>query len=281
MKNHSPIVTALLTAALTLAGTTAVAQEPVAGAAEPGVSDLTITMKLELDVPDEALSSAVKKATEAELARLRDAHGLAASTGVADLVIYVKVWQPEPNALVIDSSVEFDGDTLGSQVGVVCMDCAAQEIATKSLSILPAVAEKAHEARAEAEPPPPEVVPDDVAQEPAPSPSRRLGPVGYVGIAAGVLGLGSTIVGALFLHRGKVIEGDPGAPIVDYTDYRPLGVGLLGAGLGVMVVGNVLLGVDLGVLRDRRDGRANNRAQLTGIRLAADDGASLAIHGRF
>lgn len=282
MNTRSLIITSILTAALTLAGTTTRAQEPIAETAHDVESDLTIALELEVDVSDAALSSTVTTATEAEFAKLRDGHGLAAATDAADVVMHVSVWQPEPSALVIDASVEFEGTTLDEQVGVVCMGCDAQEIAAKSLAILPAAIEQAQEARAEQEPPAPKIAADDVEEESAPAtPSRRLGPVGYVGIAAGVLGLGGTIAGAVFLHRGKVIEGDPGAPIVDYTDYRPLGVGLLGAGLGVMVVGNVLLGVDLGVLRDRRSGRSNARAQLTGLGVSAEHGAGVTIHGRF
>ncbi|HLT36157.1 MAG TPA: hypothetical protein VK034_07725 [Enhygromyxa sp.] len=271
-----------LAAALSLATPFAHASEPAAGTEATVESQLTIAVELDAEA-DEQTKPEIVAATEAELANLEQQHGLVrAQSNTPDLLLRVRIWQPEPNVLVIDSSVEFEGEVLGQQEGVVCMDCSVKDAAAKSMTILPAAVEQARAARAASQPPPPVVTEEQVDESaPVQRRTRALGPVGYVGIAASVLGLGSTIVGTVYLYRGKDVEGDPGAPVIEYTNYIPLGLGLIGAGVGVMVVGNVLLGVDLGILRTRREQRASARARITRVGLLASHEVGLTLSGQF
>ncbi|MFO7564313.1 MAG: hypothetical protein R6X02_16825 [Enhygromyxa sp.] len=282
MKRHFPCLP--LIAALSLAAPVAWASEPSTEAASAAEPSLTIALEIDVEVGDESKQAAVVSATEAALGELEQQQGLQRAKGdPADLSLRVRIWQPEPKVLVVDSEVEFEGEILSHQEGVVCMDCSAEDAAAKALTILPEALDQARAARAQAEPPPPAI--EEASDEDAPPPSSKrpgvLGPVGYAGIGASVLGLGGAIVGAVYLHRGRVLENDPGAAVLEYTDHRPLGVGLLGAGLGVMVVGNVLLGVDLGILRPRRESRGSARIELTGVSVLARESRGVTISGRF
>ena len=285
MNIQFPIRAIVLAAALSSATVaTAHAAEPASTTTQTASAQLSVALELTIEVEKPELGADIKRAVEAEFDALRAKHGLTAAADAesADLVVRVRVWQPEPTALIIDDSVAHAGETLSVREGEVCMSCSLAEVASKSLESVPAAAEQVRAARAAAAPEI-EAQPDSMIEEPASGagPKRRLGPAGYIGIAASGVGLGAGIVGGLLLHRGKTIDGDPGAPTLNYTDYRPLGAGLLGAGLGVMVLGNVLLAVDLSILRDRREQRANARAQVTGVSVYASAGAGLAIHGRF
>jgi hypothetical protein len=271
---------------------------PITHASQPASSTqteipLTAALQLEVEVGDPALRDAISEATDAEFERLRAEHQLDLGAEAAELIVRVRIWQPEPNAVVIDAEIRLDEQAIAGQEGLVCMGCEVAELARASLTLVAEAVAEAREARARTRPPQADGSPSDLPRasevEPAKRRARALGPVGYAGIAASGVGLGAAIVGAVFVHRGREIHGDPGAPVLDYTDYRPLGVALVGAGLGVMVVGNVLLGVDLGLLRDRRQ-RAGTRASVTGFGLglagegrgrSGGQGGVLTIRGQF
>jgi hypothetical protein len=285
---------AALALALALAGLSSTSQ--VAHASEPVPTTqteipLTSALELEVAVDDPGTREAITEATEAEFERLQAEHQLERGSEAAELIVRVRIWQPEPHAVVIDAEIRLDEQAIAGQEGLVCMGCEVAELARSSLALVPEAVADAREARARARPPQAEASASDLPRASEVDSNRRrdraLGPVGYAGIAASGVGLGTVIVGAVFVHRGQQIEGDPGAPVLDYTDYRPLGVALVGAGLGVMVVGNVLLGVDLGLLRDRRrQRRAGQAARVTGFGLdfagqGGGQGGAVTIRGQF
>jgi hypothetical protein len=75
------------------------------------------------------------------------------------------------------------------------------------------------------------------------APSRRLGPLGRVGIGASVAGAGMTTAGALLVLRPREIRGEPGS--VETRNLRDAGVGLATSGGLVVATGVALLVVDL------------------------------------
>lgn len=89
------------------------------------------------------------------------------------------------------------------------------------------------------------------ADEPAPR-AKPLGPVGYAGIAASIVGGVGIAVGAVSLARGEqeTLEGNPRFQRID--DYRPRGAALVGVGGAVFVAGVVMIVVDQTVLKRRR-----------------------------
>ncbi|PRQ04057.1 hypothetical protein ENSA5_11050 [Enhygromyxa salina] len=272
-----------ITAGLPWMPAVAHAQDPPAESTQSIGAPLTITLEVDTDkVPDE-LDSQVADLIQAEAETLGQQHGFVfEGSDRPDLSMRIAVSQPEGQSSVflITSSVEFEGATISSATEDVCLRCTAKDVAMESLSILPGAVAHARDARAEAARPPLPAPPADeacdagVLEEPAPA----LGPVAYVGIGAGALGLGATIAGAVLLSRGKISTDALGGPSVDSIDYRPPGAALVGVGLGALVIGKVLLALDLSVLRERR---TKARAELTGIGLRAHDGPGLTIHGRF
>jgi hypothetical protein len=258
-------------------------QDPVATAATAEPLPLTVTYELTIDEVPEALRASVLALTQAEFEALAATHNLelAAAEQPPDLFLRATVSRPEGQSSVflISSSVEFEGRTISERREDVCLRCTPPEVASESLVLLPEAAEQVRKARADAAPP----APDPSIEEPANEPiiAKRvapLGPVGYVGIASSALGLGAAIAGSVVLHRGVIVTSEPGAIVIDSIDNRPVGVALVGAGLGVMVVGNVLLALDLSVLHKRR---AATAARLTSVGLTTNNGAGVSFHGRF
>jgi hypothetical protein len=240
-----------------------------------------------LDLPIETLPESLADAAFPELLRtqlgsLASEHDFTLDeTGDPDVTMRVRITQPEGQAAVylITATAELDGETIAETREQVCLRCTPDEVASESLTILPGAVEQARKALAEAEPPPPEPTIDEPEDEPfVDARVAPLGPAGYVGIAASAVGLGAAIAGTVLMYRGEVVTSDPGAPEVQTTDYRTVGVALVGAGLGTMVLGNVLLAVDLGVLRERR---SEARAELTGVGLLTRGATGLSVQGRF
>lgn len=202
----------------------------------------------------------------------------------ADVLIQVdiSVTQPDAPVQVIQSVAVIDGEIVARGETQSCVRCEAPELVDRSLELLPRAVEALQQhrdnERAEAEAAAAAAPASEPVSDMAPQESKRvrLGPVGYVGIASTVVGLGATIAGGVFLSRGEVVEE---ANInVTTRDYRPAGWAMLGAGAAVMVVGNVLLGVDLGILSRRRAGQ---RARVTGLGLMVADGSGVVVSGRF
>lgn len=90
------------------------------------------------------------------------------------------------------------------------------------------------------------------------SPSgKRIGVVGYSGIAALPIGVGLVVGGVIALTKEPAVELLPQDKHVErVTTHRRLGAGLTAAGAVVLVSGVVLLVVDQTVLRKRRSKRS-------------------------
>lgn len=96
-----------------------------------------------------------------------------------------------------------------------------------------------------------------VSDAPADHDGKRLGVAGYAGIGALALGLGVTLGGVIVLADGATVRlQHRNDDIEEVTDRVPLGAGLTGAGVALLVAGAVLVAVDQTVLRKRRARRA-------------------------
>lgn len=110
-----------------------------------------------------------------------------------------------------------------------------------------------------------------------PPPIGPLGISGAIGLAAG---LGLSIGGGVQLGRGVVDDIDLAQEIGTQTDHRPVGRALLGAGIGVAVVGVALLATDLAIRAKKRKAAAS-QASVTITPALRPDYAGLGIGGRF
>jgi hypothetical protein len=115
---------------------------------------------------------------------------------------------------------------------------------------------------------------DDGGAEPK---RRPIGPLGGAGIGIAAAGLGVTIAGAVQWSRGRVPNDDLTSRISEGRDYTTQGQVLVGIGVGALVVGAVMLGVDMGVLAKRRSGEARARISPT----IGPERAGLVVQGRF
>ena len=244
--------------------------------ARAGGEPMTSALALEVEVDEAELREAIVDAIVAEFERIGGERGLelvAAGTDAAELHVEVRVWEPEPGAVVLDTRVRLDDQTLAEQVDLVCMGCDVAEVADASLSPLPDAITQAHATRAEASAaqvtPTASDLPTDVQPRRAWQ-ARRLGPVGITGVAASGIGFAATIVGVVALDQAT--RNPVGPEAGPRPQPRTLGLGLVGAGIGVMVVGQVLLALDLGPLRDRQARHGARRARRAGLELGFELG---------
>jgi len=262
------------------------AEAPAPAAVSASEAPLEVELGLELgEVPDGQRAS-LRAGIEADLAALGEAHGFALTAEHAPTRVDVEIVQPQGQAsvLLLTTVVSFEGETIAEARESVCLRCTPEEVVDESLAIIPDAMVRAHELAA-AEPEPSaaasageEVAADDgAAPPPGLARAKALGPAGYVGISAGALGLGVAIAGTFVLSRVEVLVGEPGAVEFEKTNLRPIGVGMIMGGLGAMVVGNVLLAVDLSVLRERR----RQRARLTSVGVVTQGYKGLAIRAQF
>lgn len=194
-------------------------------------------------------------------------------TPAADVLVFLQISRKPDAPLYLVHSLAYAGkELLVRGEAQNCLRCAPEELVDRGLALLPEVppALQAHRQQQAALLAPAEPVQDLVAEPP--TPAKALGPAGYSGISLAAAGTGLVIGGAVLLARGDTL--DEGAPT--FVDYRPTGWGLLGGGLAAMVIGNVLLGVDMGPLRARRAKRA--RIAVTGVGFGT---SSFYIQGRF
>lgn len=279
---------AILAAALTVAAASpsaAAAPEPTVEA--PSVEPISVHIEIVADTLSNAMRTKVTAEVEQQFAEIAPAHDLVqAEPPAADLVIRLEFTQPDPKVgvFVTHALAVYSGDVLQRDEARTCVQCTASEIAADGLKILvPAVnevdarrAKAAAQRQAEleaAEPPPPVV---DAPQRSAVR--HQIGPVGYVGISSSAIGLGTAIAGAVLLNRGSVPTSSD-ATFISVINYRPAGQALAGVGLGLMVVGNVLLAVDLGIFAPRRESRA--RAKIAGLTVVTEHGPGVVVSGRF
>jgi hypothetical protein len=108
--------------------------------------------------------------------------------------------------------------------------------------------------------------------------TRKLGPVGWAGIATGVAGFAGIAVGAVYLHRGTERRLAEDVLYEQVDDHRPMGGALLGVGSTLALTGVVLVIVDATVLAKRR-ARHGSHAHLGVVQLVG--GGGIAATGRF
>jgi hypothetical protein len=107
----------------------------------------------------------------------------------------------------------------------------------------------------------------------------RIGPLGYVGIAVGVLGLGASVGGAVELSRGRVVTPGDRGYAREGVDHRPAGIALISVGVAATVAGVAMLGVDLG--RRAKQRRRDHGASAVVVPVPSPTGVSLGIVGKF
>lgn len=124
-----------------------------------------------------------------------------------------------------------------------CEECSATELldrteAQAKLALEQLFLRTEDELEPESEPPP--APPPEPS--PPPRPRRKLGGLGWGGVASLSLGVSGLAAGGVFLGLGQVrLESDP----TSLRDFRPAGYAALGIGGAALVTGAVLLAVDL------------------------------------
>jgi hypothetical protein len=100
-----------------------------------------------------------------------------------------------------------------------------------------------------------------------------------VGIAVAGGGIAATIVGAIDLSRGDDRNDDLTKMLSEGRDYTGQGQLLVGIGVGAVVVGAVMLGVDLGLRAKRR--KQSDHAHALVVPTFAPNQGGISITGRF
>ena len=221
----------------------------------------------------------VEAALETQLEPFARAHGLVLVGEGGDepeLFVRLQPVQPDKEAEVymIHSSAWLGDEVLYAEPRP-CLNCTVDELVAELLKNVEWAAALAIERRA-ANSSEPEAEPNfdasaEPAAEPVPRSRSRLGAAGYGGISSTAIGLGGAIVGAVFLDRGAQRD--------NFDEYKVPAGSVLGAGLGLMAVGTVLLAVDLGVLAKRRSRGA--AAGVDGVSVTMQHGVGVAVFGRF
>lgn len=106
---------------------------------------------------------------------------------------------------------------------------------------------------------------------------KPIGPVGYTGIGLGVAGLAAAVVGAVYVARGDRVSGADSTMFDRSEDNPSFGTPMLGVGIGVLVVGAIMVGVDVGRRAKQRRGQDTKRVSLD----ARPGYAGLSLRGRF
>lgn len=271
--------------ALSLAAVSTATAQSEPASEQSSAQPIGVHVEIVADTLPSARQAAVKAEVERQFDEIATAKGLVkAEPSDADLVIRLEFTQPNPKAeiFVIHGLALHGDEVLRRDQTRTCMECTPAEIAANGLMTLDPAVEELEARRAEAaaqreakaaaraaEAPP------IVDETPAPR-VKRMGTVGYVGIASSAIGLGSAIAGGVLVHRGT----EPIGTGLTLTDYRPPGQALIGVGLGLMVIGGVLQAVDLAVLTPRRRSRAH--AELDGFTfIATANGPGVVVSGRF
>lgn len=291
MHTHSTSMTVALAALLALGPlgvlptTQAHAQEPPeqpnATPAEV-IPVIAVFMALARERDEAALEAEFKR----QFPAFAEQHGLreVGREGKPELTLRLQVMQMEndPTTYVIYTTAIYH-DKVDSFDARSCLQCSPADVVANLLSNVASAAAAVLESRAElataasVDVPVAEV--PHLVTPPSPPRVRTIGATSYVGFASAAVGVGATIWGAVLINRGVVVESEPLGVTQKWTDYRPTGIALMGVGLGMVVIGNVLVGVDLGVLLPRRHARA--QAQIDGVSVTTAGGPGLAIRGRF
>ena len=217
------------------------------------------------DVRDQAIQRLGKALAERDVP-MADGEGQA----VVKVRLQWKVYLDSHYLIRID--VERDGHTEPVTDSLECVLCNGAKLADALAQKTPELLDYLKVEPAGAAPPPELDVAADGAT-PAQTdpdsttgdePRRKIGPVGYGGIAAAVVGVAGIAGGAVLLARGEELSLEPDQRFQRIDDYRPWGGALVGVGGVVFVTGVVLVVLDQTVLRKRRK-RAADRG---GIRPA-------------
>ncbi len=211
-----------------------------------GIVEVTLNTRT---ISDE-LAVALTVELEAVLQERVDAAGLSDADPKLEVIVLVSYRQPRPETplIVINAYALIDDEVVARGEVQGCMDCGAEELIDRTLAILPAVATVVEalagsgSAEGPEEAPSPPLTPKDAGRSVGP-----LGPVGYVGISINVVGLGVLIGGAVLLARDDKLVSSSGETH-ELISYKAPGWALLGTGLGLSIAGEVLLGIDLGLL---------------------------------
>lgn len=118
---------------------------------------------------------------------------------------------------------------------------------------------------------------DGDTTEPVPKP---IGVLGGVGIGVATLGLGAVVWGSVELSRGRVHEVTAHTdPYRTWTDHKPRGTALLGAGIGSLALGTALVVTDV-VLRAKRRKQVRSESGMI-LPITSPDGFGLVWVQRF
>lgn len=272
----------------------------VAVAGGPGVSASSIAMfapalerrgKLEVDAT--ALGDAEKLVVDRihEMSKVvfeREAVRAADGEGDPVLKVLIVPLEGDTAGYRITWHVERGGNRIDGSQGVSdCRLCTEGELVDAAVAGIELAVDKM-EVRVEPEPPPPEPDPvvdpgDDPdegagARPGADKGERKLGGMGYAGIAL-------TVVGAAGLGTGiglAVRKPKPSSSKPTYVlDTRNPGYGVIAAGAAVAITGVVLLVLDLRRGRSGGGATARRRPRSVVAPWLADDGGGVALQRRF
>lgn len=171
-------------------------------------------------------------------------------------------------------------ESLGEAASLTCSGCVEAKLVRTISEGVPAALVRIDElVAANAEP----TAPTPAEPTPAEPPAARVPPIGALGIVGSIIaagGVATLVAGGLELDRGLVDDIDLANEFGSQTDHRPLGRALLGAGIGVALVGVALLATDVAIRAKKRKASAP-RQSLTITPAWRPDYAGIGIGGRF
>ncbi|MEX1364159.1 MAG: hypothetical protein AB1Z98_13610 [Nannocystaceae bacterium] len=266
----------LLTAALVMAPT-------LANASGPRYAPIKLTTNFEDEDPErtQRIRPVLEQSTIDALRR----HEIdVVESADAELVIYVRSLAEEsgtgPQVAVIDYAVVVEVRLGDEQATKHPFFCAKKGEAELIMCVLEGITPALEALPVESRPDEPHGKPPSEGGgglvHPQPARIRPIGGLGITGIVVGAGGLATTVAAAVDLRRGERVDEPTSAGLTNTTDFRPRGRALLGVGLGLLVTGAVLVGVDVGLRAKKRKRRAVD----VGFGLAPSfTGAS--VRGRF
>lgn len=250
--------------AVTLAPAQAIAQDP---------PTKPLRASLEVEAEDVEDADGLEARVDTALgARLRRAEVLPRKT-LEDGLIHVEVTPLPKGGYHYDVYAEQGDKALDDTVTEAdcegCDEAALMEAVGAAIDkcLPPLAAAQASDDAAVQEPPPPKVEVKTTDEEP--EDRRRAGPMGKAGIGLMVAGAATAVVGVVFVVKGRSFDTRPGALEQEGVDFRPPGLGLIGAGAATLISGGVLYGVDR---KRRRSAR---------VSVVPGGGAMVSMGGRF
>lgn len=218
-------------------------------------------------------------------------HGVPLESGAPSVAVVVRLeWKVYLDSHYVAHIIARGRDGTEQVVDVECKLCSepklAATVAEHVSEILPAL--EAAEAAPQDEPTPGSTEPR--VAEPQPQPvgpgdevdtdhARKVGPVGWAGVASLALGVGVTVGGIIVLSEDPTVQLQPLDRHVEETiSRRPLGIGLTATGASLLGAGIVMLVLDQTILRRRR---ARGRASAEVVPSISPTRAGLALTGRF